>query len=95
MMHLVFRESEMIKEFYELKAEIELSFASRRAAKMVLSKYVDEFNSSTSADEMEVLDEYIKSFSKTIEIDDERICFLKKHKKALKKELKSLGIKVK
>lgn len=95
MMHLVFRESEMVKDFYELKAEIELSIASRRAAEIMVSKYIDEFNSSTSADEMEVLDEYIKSFSKTIEIDDERIGYMRKRKKALKKELKSLGIKVK
>lgn len=94
-MHLVFRESEMVKEYYELKAEIELSNASRRAAELMVRKYIDEFNSSTSADEMEVLDEYIKSFSKTIEIDDERIGYMKKKKKELKKELKSLGIKVK
>ncbi|MCQ2544445.1 MAG: hypothetical protein MJ126_09810 [Lachnospiraceae bacterium] len=95
MMHLVFRESEMVKEFYELKAEIELSIASRRAAELMVRKYIDEFNSSTSADEMYVLDEYIKSFSKTIEIDDERIGYMRKQKKELKKELKSLGIKVK
>lgn len=95
MMHLVFMESEMVKEFYELKAEIELSLASRRAAELMVRKYIDEFNSSTSADEMEVLDEYIKSFSKTIEIDDERIGYMKKKKKELKNELKSLGIKVK
>lgn len=95
MMHLVFRESEMIKEFYELKAEMDLSIKARRAAELTLGKYIDEFNSSTSADEMEVLDEYIKGISKSIVIDNERIVYLKSRKKELKKELKSLGIKVK
>ena len=90
MMHLVFRESSMVKEFYELKAEIELTIASRRVAESMVSKYIDEFNSSTSADEMYVLDEYIKSYSKSIVIADERNRFMRKQMKELKKELSEI-----
>ena len=94
-MHLVFRESEMVKEFYRLKCEIDLAIEAKHTAEWMLSKYIDEFNSATLPDEMYILDEYIKSFSKSVEIEYERIKHIRSKMKALKKELKSLGIKVK